>query len=63
MLDRNISEVHALFGPDHARRLSSFLFSGVMQADLEKHLGVEKLSVDVVTCLSHLQVAPLPNSI
>ncbi|KAG0562085.1 hypothetical protein KC19_9G116900 [Ceratodon purpureus] len=24
-------------------------------ADLEKHLGVEKLSVDVVTCLSHLQ--------
>jgi hypothetical protein len=29
-----------------------------MQADLEKHLGVDRLSVDVVTCLSHLQVVP-----
>lgn len=61
MFNWDIREVKVLFEPDYASGgLSLFRSSGVMQADLEKHLGVERLSVDVVTCLSHLQVVPLP---
>lgn len=64
MFNWDIREVEVLFEPDYVREgLCLLIFSGAMQADLEKHLGVERLSVDVVTCLSHLQVDPLPKVI
>lgn len=39
------------------RVVESLIFSScVMQVDLEKHLGEDSLSADIVTCLAHLQV-------
>jgi len=52
--------VDILLGPNQASEgLSLFFFtSGAMQVDLEKHLGEDRLSADIVTCLAHLQVVP-----